>query len=241
MRSRNVVFDENSVISNVSQKTETLTEETEFPAIDFRKLQLQDDEKIIEIDTPDITESNSEEVFQEDLENADNSGEETSNQRQLRDRNCLKPPERYGFEALLMSAESEIEKLDEPKNYIEAINGKNKEHWNQAINSLNENKTWTLENLPAGKKAISTKWVFKVKMNPDGTIERFKARLVVQGFYQKKGIDYGQTFSPVARASTVGTLLSVAASNNMYMMQFDVSTAFLYGYLEEEIYIKQPE
>lgn len=118
MRSRNVVFDENSVISNNSQKTETLPEETESSAIDFRKLQLRDDKKIIEIETPDNTESNPEEVFQEDLDNFENtnsSGEETSNQRQLRDRNSIKPPERYGFETLLMSAETEIENLDEPK------------------------------------------------------------------------------------------------------------------------------
>jgi hypothetical protein len=109
------------------------------------------------------------------------------------------------------------------------------------ISSLNENDAWTLEQLPAGCKAISCKWVYKVKQNPDGSVDRFKARLVIKGFTQRKGIDYNQTFSPVARMSSIRAVISVAASERMSLIQFDVSTAFLYGELEEEIYMQQPE
>ena len=112
---------------------------------------------------------------------------------------------------------------------------------NSEIDSLNENETWTLEYLPAGRKAIPCKWVYKIKQNPDGSVDRFKARLVIKGCSQRRGLDYGQTFSPVVRASSIRAVISIAASQKMVLTQFDVSTAFLYGELEEEIYMEQPE
>jgi len=105
---------------------------------------------------------------------------------------------------------------------------------------LKDNQTWELQNLPPGRKAIPCKWVYKVKTNADGSIERYKARLVIKGFSQKKGVDYDQTFSPVARNATIRTLLSAAAREKLYLMQFDVSTAFLYGDLDKEIFMEQP-
>ena len=80
---------------------------------------------------------------------------------------------------------------------------------------LLENQKWDLYKLSPGKKAIPTRWVYKIKMNPDGTAERFKARLVLLGFSSKKSIAYSQTFAPVARANTIRALFSVAALNNM--------------------------
>lgn len=105
------------------------------------------------------------------------------------------------------------------------------------IKSLQENNTWILTELPDDTKALSAKWVFRVKQNADGSGEKYKARLVIKGFKQ----EIGQTFRPVARMSTIRSLISVATTESLHMLQFDTSTAFLYGELEEVIYMKQPE
>jgi hypothetical protein len=116
--------------------------------------------------------------------------------------------------------------------------------WRQAmdkkIRSLKENQTWELVDLPKGAKAIPCKSVLPLKTNADGSIDRYKARLVVKGFNQREGVDYTQTFSPVATMTNIRSILSVAANKGMYLAQFDVSTAFLYGNLEEIIYMEQP-
>ncbi|GJR38608.1 retrovirus-related pol polyprotein from transposon TNT 1-94 [Tanacetum coccineum] len=90
-------------------------------------------------------------------------------------------------------------------------------------------------------KELGCKWIFKNKMKADGTIDKFKARLVIQGFRQKEGIDYFDTYAPVARISTIRLLIALAATHNLVIHQMDVKTAFLNGDLEEEIYMKQPE
>ncbi|GFX63041.1 retrovirus-related Pol polyprotein from transposon TNT 1-94 [Trichonephila clavipes] len=98
-----------------------------------------------------------------------------------------------------------------------------------------------LSDLPVGAKAIPCKWVYRLKTNPDGSINEYKARLVARGFSQRQGIDYSETYSPVAKLGTIRTVLSIAAEERMHLTQFDVSTAFLYGDLEETIFMKQPE
>ena len=95
-------------------------------------------------------------------------------------------------------------------------------------------------NLPKGRKAIDNKWVFKIKRKPDGTVDRYKARLVVRGFSQIEGVDFFETFSPVARFDTIRALLSLAVNENLVLKQFDIKTAFLNSNLEEEIFMKQP-
>ncbi|GJZ64767.1 zinc finger, CCHC-type containing protein [Tanacetum coccineum] len=112
---------------------------------------------------------------------------------------------------------------------------------NDEIGSIMENNTWVLSDLPPGCKPLGCKWIFKRKMKVDGTIDKFKARLVIQGFRQKEGIDYFDTYAPVARITTIRLLLALAAIHNLVIHQMDVKTAFLNGDLDEEVYMKQPE
>ena len=107
--------------------------------------------------------------------------------------------------------------------------------------SLIENKTWILTKLPAGKRAISSKWVFKTKMNALGELVCRKARLVARGFCQTKGIDYNETYAPVVRYNSIRFLLALAAKHNLIIHQMDAVTAFLNANLHDEIYMHQPE
>ena len=109
------------------------------------------------------------------------------------------------------------------------------------MTSLLKNETWELVPLPRGRKAIGNRWVFRVKENQAGEIERFKARLVAKEFSQKHGIDYEETFASVAKFTSIRILLSLAAKHNLTLHQMDVKTAFLNGVLDEDIYMAQPE
>ena len=117
-------------------------------------------------------------------------------------------------------------------------------HWEKAMDeemaALDVNHTWDLVPLPSGKKAIGCKWVYKIKHKADGSIERYKARLVAKGYAQTYGIDYEETFAPVAKMATVHTVIAVAAAKGWYMHQMDVKNAFLHGELQEEVYVEQP-
>jgi hypothetical protein len=106
--------------------------------------------------------------------------------------------------------------------------------------ALDPNKTWELVPLPEGKKAIGCKWVYKVKHNSDGSISKYKARLVAKGYAQTHGIDYEETFVPVAKMATVRAVIAVAASRGWLLHQMDVKNAFLHGELQEEVYLDQP-
>ena len=177
------------------------------------------------------------------------------------------PPQRYGFAAYIESKIQEYKsensplsilddfpalalrasKLEDCPSSIDEIDFRSdKEEWYKAIqdelNSLSKHNTWSaVKYVPDGKKPISSKWVFRIKRNPDGSINKYKARLVVRGFSQVEGVDYTETFAPVARHSSMRILLSIAASHDMELHQGDVETAFLNPAIDEEIYMRLPD
>ncbi|KAL5863382.1 hypothetical protein ACOSQ3_000896 [Xanthoceras sorbifolium] len=133
----------------------------------------------------------------------------------------------------------------EPESYDEAITDQHKTEWLKAMQeemkSLHENHTFDLVKLPQGRKALKNKWVYKIKSEEGNSQPRYKARLVVKGFGQKKGVDFEEIFSPVVKMSSIRVVLGLAASLNLEVEQLDVKTAFLHGDLDEEIYMEQPE
>ncbi|KAG8495046.1 hypothetical protein CXB51_012729 [Gossypium anomalum] len=135
-----------------------------------------------------------------------------------------------------------ISAVTEPHTYQEAIlDSRWVDAMKQEIRALEENGTWEVVSLPRGKVPIGCKWVYKVKYQSDGSIERFKARLVGKGYRQRAGLDFQETFSPVAKQVTVRTVISVAAMNDWPLFQMDVYNAFLQGDLYEEVYMDLPE
>ena len=185
-----------------------------------------------EIETDYAISNNDGETNNQELEE---EFEETTHGYNLRSRQ----PVQYG---LICTSEDLIK---EPQSFDEAMRSPQREEWEKAIdNEMNahlENGTWEITELPNGRKALGSKVVFRIKRNPDGTVERYKARLVVQGCQQKAGIDYCDTYAPVVDFTTVRLLLAIAAQKRMHIHQMDVSTAFLNGTLQEEIYMRLPE
>ena len=134
----------------------------------------------------------------------------------------------------------------DPKSWKEAaITSTDNEKWKIAMEkemeSLQANEVWDLVKLPKDRKAVGSKWVYKTKKSANKEIERHKARLVAQGYTQKPGQDYDETFSPVVRFESLRMVIALAIQNGLKLHQMDVTTAFLNGELKEEVYMKQPE
>ncbi|CAI7763699.1 unnamed protein product [Closterium sp. NIES-54] len=140
---------------------------------------------------------------------------------------------------------SPVEMPGEPATLKEALESSDAEEWKKAmeseLKSIEENGTWELVELPEGRKAITSNWLFKIKSDADGKIERYKSRLVAKGYQQKEKVDYKELFAPVVKLTTLRTLLAGAAIKGWVVKQMDVTTAFLNGVLEEEIFMAQPE
>ena len=154
-----------------------------------------------------------------------------------------RPPARYDEE--LYNVEDLTADISEPRNIKQAWSGDHCIQWKEATDSeydsLISNDTWELVPLPEGKNVVGSRWVFKVKRDENGSVERFKARLVAQGYSQAEGIDYHEVFSLVVRNTSIRTLLALANTCDWEVHQMDVHTAFLQGDLDEEIYMKQPD
>ncbi|KAG8497290.1 hypothetical protein CXB51_008531 [Gossypium anomalum] len=136
---------------------------------------------------------------------------------------------------------SNVDSIETPKNIEEALKSTK---WKQAvleeITALEDNGTWEISKLPTGKKTVGCKWIFTTKFKPDGSIDRYKARLVARGFTQTYGLDYEETFAPVAKLNTIRVLLSIAVNLEWPLIQLDVKNAFLNGELNEEVHMDFP-
>lgn len=258
IRSRDVTFEETTILEksnekNIEESTPVLQKNFShnfptFPSEHEMNVSGNDRENHTDAQEPTSLRDEEVEISDDDVE--DGSGFESvvsdddegvGNRMTLRDRVNIRPPSRFNDHVMILEANN----LYEPTTFKEAISCKDKKEWKKAIESelksLHDNDTWELVELPKGRKAIPSKWIFRIKTNPDGSIDKYKARLVVKGYSQKKNIDYYETFSPVVKSSTIRAVLSVAAREKLKLAQFDVSTAFLYGTLEEDIYMKPPE
>jgi len=132
--------------------------------------------------------------------------------------------------------------VSEPHTYSQA---KTSPEWiaamDKELEALEANGTWRLTTLPPDKKALTSKWVYKVKFRPDRSVKRYKARLVIRGFQQVKDKDFKHTFSPVAKLTTVRIFIALATAKAWSLHQLDINNAFLHGFIDEDIYMQPPE
>jgi transposase InsO family protein len=149
------------------------------------------------------------------------------------------PPERW-----LGLHEVTVLDTEDPLTYAEAMASPDSAEWLGAMQSemqsMYDNQVWNLVDPPVGIKPIENKWVFKRKSDMDGNLTTYKARLVAKGFKQIQGVDYDETFSPVAMFKSIRIILAIAAFHDYEIWQMDVKTAFLNGDLEEDVYMTQP-
>ncbi|CAI7730706.1 unnamed protein product [Closterium sp. NIES-54] len=153
--------------------------------------------------------------------------------------------EESDYEECAFAFFSPVEMPGEPATLKEALESSDAEEWKKAmeseLKSIEENGTWELLELPEERKAITSKWLFKIKSDANGNIERYKSRLVAKGYQQKEKVDYKELFAPMVNPTTLRTLLEGAAIKGWVVKQMDVTTAFLNGVLEKEIFMAQPE
>jgi hypothetical protein len=105
------------------------------------------------------------------------------------------------------------------------------------IKATIQNGTWTLEDLPPGKRAIPLRWVFRIKRDAKGKFEKYKCRIVVKGYSQIAGLDFNETFAPVVRIESIRVIFALAAANDLYILHIDCKNAFLHGESDVEIYV----
>jgi transposase InsO family protein len=182
-------------------------------------------------------------VFEEMPTETQDNTSEVNQTRSIRTRSAPNWHGQYEMSAFAFNAESYVD--DIPSNIEELKKRNDWPQWKIAIEeeleSLKRNNTWSLTNLPSGRKAIDCKWVFKIKTFDTDAVDQYKARLVAKGYSQRKGFDYLETYAPVVKLVTVRMLLAIANEKHLEIHQMDVKTAFLNGDLKEQIYMNQPE
>ena len=149
-------------------------------------------------------------------------------------------PDWYGHNHGMIASDEQ-----DPSTVEEALSTPDKSKWIDAMEremeSLHSNEVWELMEPLPNRKIVGSKWIFKQKIDADGTVKHYKARLVAQGYSQRFGLDYKETFSPVVRFESVRSVIALGEHYKLQLHQMDVSTAFLYGELSEEVFMKQPE
>lgn len=227
---RNVIFDEAKNINDVRLC------ETE---IDVNETENNETKQDIDVEN-NVLENDS--LSEEDTDRTENK-----NRRSSRTRNKPEYLRNYicedDLEHIALNAMSFID--DVPQDIHEATTKSDSKFWEKAIaeeiNAINKNKTWTIVEKPEEVKPIDCKWVFRKKTDESGSNVKYKARLVARGFMQKKGFDFDETYAPVARLTTVRTILAVSSYKRYQIQQLDVKSAFLQGKVNENIYMTVPD
>ena len=242
IRNKNILFFENKFHNFelneernkrelVYHKTNEINDPTEIPVVEDQPIVQSQPVEPIVVQNDELVGEKYEETF---MRQVDNLGPK----RQHRAPNRFHPDSCNFIESLTN------DKI-EPKTVKEALQSEHSAEWRSAMSvefeSLTKNNTWELVPPPEGKNIVGSKWVLKMKRNSDGSLDCFKARLVAQGYTQTHGIDYEEVFAPVAKYSTIRSLLTLANAHDLEVHQLDVKTAFLNGSVEHDIYMSQPE
>lgn len=154
-------------------------------------------------------------------------------------------PRRQNVKSAYMRANLALGNLKEPETFDEAMRSEQNNEWIASmkveLDAHTKNGTWAVVKKKPHVKEISSRWLYKIKLNPDGSIERFKSRIVARGYSQREGIDYKELFAPVVRMDSIRLLFALAAQLQLKFVQFDIATAFLYGELDEDLYLTPPK
>ena len=170
---------------------------------------------------------------------------------QTRPRRVTSVPKRFGDFVMYSDLDTDNDAFcgfslgdGSPRTLSDALRTPEAEDWKEAaqaeFDALTRNETWVLTSLPKGRKSVGGKWVFRVKRNSDGSVDKYKARYVAKGFTQIEGLDYHDTFAPTSKPETIRLLLALAAQKDATLWLMDVKAAFLQATVDEEIYVDQP-